>query len=60
MKGDSVLDVVDNMAAEDNWRSKLGFSKTVYQSQPVKTRTMKLNDFSEVVVNIIDKIPIAS
>ncbi|VDH94546.1 Hypothetical predicted protein [Mytilus galloprovincialis] len=31
MKGDSVLDVVDNMAAEDNWRSKLGFSKSVYQ-----------------------------
>ncbi|XP_052101989.1 uncharacterized protein LOC127735743 [Mytilus californianus] len=53
MKGDSVLDVVDNMAAKDDWRSRIGFSKSVYQSQPVKTRTMKLNDCSEVVVNII-------
>ncbi|XP_071162666.1 uncharacterized protein [Mytilus edulis] len=55
MKGDSVLDVVDKMAAKDDWKSKISFSKTDFQSQPSKTRTLKLNDCSEVVVNLIEK-----
>ncbi|XP_063404289.1 uncharacterized protein LOC134687762 [Mytilus trossulus] len=55
MQGDSVLDVVDKMAAKDDWKSKISFSKTDFQSQPARTRTLKLNDCSEVVVNLIEK-----
>ncbi|CAC5402806.1 unnamed protein product [Mytilus coruscus] len=55
MQGDSVLDVVDKMAAKDDWKSKICFSKTDFQSQPAKTRTLNLNDCSEVVVNLIEK-----
>ncbi|CAG2247243.1 unnamed protein product [Mytilus edulis] len=55
MQGDSVLDVVDKLAAKDDWKSKISFSKTDFQSQPAKTRTLKLNDCSEVVVNLIEK-----
>ncbi|XP_071135452.1 uncharacterized protein [Mytilus edulis] len=55
MQGDSVLDVVDKMAANDDWKSKISFSKTDFQSQPAKTRTLKLNDCSEILVNLIEK-----
>ncbi|VDI47918.1 Hypothetical predicted protein, partial [Mytilus galloprovincialis] len=55
MQGDSVLDVVDKMAAKDDWKSKISFSKTDFQSQPAKTRTLKLNDCSEILVNLIEK-----